>query len=114
MVVDRSALEAMNFLREKGYAVCESNIGPADRDLPCTHTESIVCAGADGVMFCCGMVVGDDSYKLGDVKKDTVHKAMCNHETMEPIKERAIRPDQNCDGCPPFMVQRFKEQQAAE
>ncbi len=114
VVIDRSAIEAMTFLKDKGYAVCESNIGPEDRELPCSHTESIVCAGADGVMFCCGMVVGDESYHLGDVKADTVRKAMCNHESMSPIEERSVKPGQSCDGCPPFMVQRFKEQQAID
>ena len=111
VVVDSSALEAMEFLRTEGYSVCESNIGTDDRKLPCSHTQSIVCVGADGVMFCCGMVVGDESYHLGDVISDSVQNGMANHSSLQPIGEHNDRPGHSCNGCPPFMVQRFKEQQ---
>lgn len=113
IVVDKSAIEALEFLQAEGYSVCASNIGSEDRLLPCSHTESIVCACADGVMFCCGMVVGEESYRLGDVQADPVNEAMRKHQTLKPIHMNEEREGHSCDGCPPFMVQRFKEEQAA-
>ena len=107
VVVDDSAQEAFEYLRTEGYSVCTSNIGSKDRDLPCSHTESIVCADADGMLFSCGMVVGEESYRLGDAKVDRVNEAIRNNKMLQPIRDHA---GHNCDGCPPFMVERFIEQ----
>lgn len=114
VVADNNAVEALNFLSEKGYCICASNIGSEDRMLPCEHTESIVCAGADGVMFCCGMVVGEESYRLGNVQADPVNEAMRKHQSLKPILMNQEREGHSCNGCPPFMVQRFKEQKTAQ
>lgn len=111
IVSDRSTLKSLSFLEEQGYTLCHANIGEDDRTLPCTHTSSIVCAGADGVMFCCGLVVGEESYRLGNVRSDTIDNAMQNHSRLEPLTHS--RTQGGCDGCPPIMAQRFKQQQNA-
>ena len=112
VIVDESALETMSFLRDEGYTLCHANIGDEDRKLPCTHTDSIVCAGADGVMFCCGLVMGQESYRLGNVRSDTVDHAMQNHATLEPIGMNREEHHGACDGCPPIMARRFTELQS--
>lgn len=110
IVSDQSKLQSLSFLEERGYTLCHSNIGEEDREMPCTHTDSIVCAGADGVMFCCGLVVGEESYRLGDVRSDSVGRAMQNHAGLEPILFSRGHTETGCDGCPPIMAQRFSEQ----
>lgn len=112
IVADQNMLESLAYLGDEGYTLCSANIGDEDRNLPCTHTDSIVCAGADGIMFCCGLVIGEESYRLGNVRSDSVDRAMQNHAGLEPILVSRDNVYGGCDGCPPIMVQRFSEQQA--
>lgn len=114
VVVDKKALGTVDFLQAEGYTVCASNISPDDRSLPCSYTESIVCAGTDGVLFCCGMVMGDESYHLGHVHADPIDQTMRKHESLAPIHASQNTPEHNCDGCPPIMVDRFKAQKTLD
>lgn len=112
IVADQSMLSTLQDRNEDGFTLCRANISDDDRQLPCTHTDSIVCARTDGVMFCCGLVVGEESYRLGNVRSDPVNRAMQKHAELEPILVGGHHTPNGCDGCPPIMVQRFMQQEA--
>jgi hypothetical protein len=115
-MADESLLDSGSLMsfKEQGYTVCRANITDTDRDIPCSNTESIICAGVDGIMYCCGLVRGDSAYETGTIRSDTINQAMQNKANLQPLPSSLRNTQHGCDGCPPIVAQRFYEQQAAK
>lgn len=109
IVADDSALASLRFLQTRGMRLCSANVHQEDRSFPCDNTEAMTCVSADGRLYSCGLVLGNEHYALGhsmdrpfeDVMQETTRLRMV------PAVERCI--DGGCDACPPLMVKRFMD-----
>lgn len=110
IVADQTTLPELTHLHDQGYTLCHANITQDDRTLPCTHTHSIVCAAADGVMFRCGLVIGNQAHQLGHIRTHTIQNATTQPDP-QPVTAHAAPKNATCDGCPPIIVQRYTQQQ---
>ena len=79
--------------------VGESITGHA-RKFKCTSPANIACVHSDGNMYCCGLVVGDEDFAMGDARSrplvDVVHDENLRHA----VRDTENYPLQGCDGCP--------------
>lgn len=88
---------AMNSLR---VGVVGATLPEHARQSNCTSPSNIACVHTDGSMYCCGLVVGDGNFEMGDARArplvDVVHDDTLPHA----VNGTERYPLQGCDGCP--------------
>lgn len=114
LLVDKSCLEELRYLEEKGIRICESNIRPDERHVPCTNPRAMACVGVDGSLYTCGLVLGDERYALGNIRERGLREVMSDESLPHEVPDTPETADAvgGCDACPSHMVHRFAELEA--
>jgi len=113
IVADKADLGVFRFLTSRGFSLIETNIRPEDRPETCENPEAITCVGANGRLYSCGLVLGDEQYALGDSKVRALSDIMRDESLPHSIPDMSTRPSHGCDACPPLMVKRLEESRRA-
>jgi hypothetical protein len=66
----------------------------------CTSPANIACVHTDGSMYCCGLVVGDEDYLMGDARSRPLVDVVHDEHLPHAVKGTEDYPIQGCDGCP--------------
>lgn len=70
------------------------------RESNCTSPANIACVHTDGSMYCCGLVVGDDRFAMGDAQARPLVDVVYDENLPHAVDETEKYPIQGCDGCP--------------
>lgn len=109
IVADKDDLGVFQFLQSRGFSLLETNIRPEDRPETCENPEAIACVGANGMLYSCGLVLGEDQYALGNAKVRSLSDIMHDKSLPHSIQDMSQRPAEGCNACPPLMVKRLEE-----
>lgn len=74
---------------------------------PCTLPKVMTCVGATGSLYTCGLVVGNEKYRLGHAGKDRLDHVMSDESLPHVIPEGSIRTNRGFDGCPPLVLRQL-------
>lgn len=110
ILANRDEVASLSFLEQQGIRVCDANIGEADRPTPCAQPEGMACVGPDGSLFSCGLVMGEDSYALGDSRGRNLEDVMHDEALPHAIDDQANHREHGCDACPPLIAERLRAQ----
>lgn len=108
ILADRDVFEGMRFVEKLGLHLCssEGSDGEAVERL-CEWPCSMPCIGADGSMYTCGLVLGDEHYRLGNIMDRKLEAIMGDESLPHTIPQGQPRRTRKCNGCPPLMARRI-------
>lgn len=112
LVADKAHLASLRFLESKGIRLCEANVRASERDTCCTNPEEIACVGADGRLYSCGLVLGDERYAMGDAQQRTLQDVKADESLPHAVPDTNAYPPSGCDACPPLMAMHVLEKEA--
>lgn len=112
LVADKAHLASLRFLENLGIRLCEANVSTTERDTHCTKPEDIACVGADGRLYSCGLVLGDERYAMGDAQQRTLHDVKEDKSLPHAVSDTNAFSPSGCDACPPLMAMRVLEKEA--
>lgn len=112
LVADKAHIASLRFLESKGIRLCEANIRATERDTCCTKPEEIACVAADGRLFSCGLVLGDERYAMGDSQHGTLRDMKEDESLPHAVLDTTAFALSGCDACPPLMAMRVLEKEA--
>ncbi len=106
LIADEAVLESLASLQASGIGLCRANVREDERHSDCGNPKDIVCVGIDGHLFTCGLVLGDEHYRLGSVLKRGLSAVMQDKSLPHAVPDAGDYPTHGCDGCPSHVAYR--------
>lgn len=66
----------------------------------CTDPANITCVQSDGTLYCCGLVIDEEAYKLGDAQERRIADVARDQSLPHAIEQADQYPEHGCEGCP--------------
>jgi len=112
LVVPRERVEKMLHIEEQGIKLWVAN-PQADGETPnCQGPGRMLFVDGQGVLYTCGLVQGDDDYRLGNVFEDEFQRMLTDPALPHKICKPIWRVSSGCDGCP-SLVANYVDETAA-
>lgn len=109
LFVDKAALPLMQQYEERGVRLCVADVTEEDHCPPCDEPNSMVFVGPEGVLYSCGMVLGNDTFRLGHVGEKPLHDVLEDEAVDRRVPAGTPRSHHGCHACPPLMFKRVME-----
>lgn len=109
IVADDSALDSLRYLEASGVRLCAANVHEEDRKFPCENPGAMACVSADGRLYSCGLVLGNEHYALGHSMEKPFGDVVQDADGLRMVPAGELCSDGGCDACPPLMVKRFMD-----
>lgn len=100
LFAEHTHLETFRALSSLHVGVVSAAIPEHARESNCTSPGNIACVQANGTMYCCGLVVGDDRYALGDAQAQPLVDVVLDEALPHAVPGTENYPLHGCDGCP--------------
>lgn len=111
LFVDSDCLDRLRYVDEQyGVQLCIADgLMPGEPAIACRLPETMTCVGSRGTLYTCGLVLGNERFRLGDVNRKRLDGVMADESLPHNIPEGAA-PDmpRRCNACPPLMEQRMR------
>lgn len=100
LFVDQCCVDAFRANASLRVGVVAASLPEHARQSNCTSPANIACVHTDGSMYCCGLVVGDGNFAMGDARSRPLVDVVHDEELPHAVKDTENYPLQGCDGCP--------------
>ncbi|MCX5757765.1 MAG: hypothetical protein NTU83_04525 [Candidatus Hydrogenedentes bacterium] len=110
LFVTREAYALLRDLESQGIRVRVADVCREDHRPPCDMPESLVFVGPEGSLYTCGLVLGNDEYRLGHVMEKPLNHVIADRSLPRFVPESAPYRMSGCDACPPIMADRMAEE----
>ena len=107
LFINRKNTETMQKLQAQGFRVCAAEVCREDHEPPCDMSEDMVFVGPEGSLYSCGLVLGQDAFRLGHILEAPLEKILNDPAISRAIPEDAPYVEHACDACPPLMAKRI-------
>jgi radical SAM protein with 4Fe4S-binding SPASM domain len=94
------------YAAQRGITLCSSEVTEEDHTPPCDMPEQMVFVGPDGVLYTCGLVLGNDQFCLGKAMEKSLDAVFADDELPHTIPPDTDWARGRCNACPPIMVKR--------
>lgn len=109
LFIDSADMKHCDHVRAAGLKICEADgLHPGEVSPPCHLPETMTCVGAEGTLYTCGLVLGHDHYKLGDVLLKRIDGVMTDESLPHMIPGGISDGPRRCNACPPLMERRMR------
>lgn len=104
LLVESAHASAYTPLKEQG--VCIGMASPASHigDSACEYPYKMVFVNAEGNLYTCGLVAGEQEFFLGSVFSGSLERIVHNPKLPHSVDALETRPKQGCSGCPPLVA----------
>jgi len=108
LFVTQEACAAFLRLEAEGIRV---RIGQPDSvsEHGCAMPKSMVFVNGLGELYTCGMVEGDERYRMGNIYDRQFGDVVADPSLPHAVPPEARRKSHGCDGCPPLLASRLKD-----
>ncbi|MBI4560223.1 MAG: hypothetical protein HY706_21740 [Candidatus Hydrogenedentes bacterium] len=107
--VDREYEDAFRYLEPLGIRLQVADSSDHTKQQHTCHLpESMTCVGTEGALYTCGLVLGNENYRLGNVFEVRLDDVMKDESLPHIIPEGIDRDKRRCDACPPLMEERLQ------
>ncbi len=110
LFVTREAYARLRDLESQGIRVRVADVCREDHQPPCDMPESMVFVGPEGNLYTCGLVLGNDQYRLGHIMEKPLDHIIADRSLPRFVPESAPYRTSGCDACPPIMADRMAEE----
>lgn len=100
LFVDQCRVEQIRATQSLKVGVVGATLPEHARQSNCTSPGNIACVHTDGSMYCCGLVVGDDKFAMGDARARPLVDVVHDDTLPRAVQDTEKYPLQGCDGCP--------------
>lgn len=108
--VESEQIDKVRFIEDLGVRVLPSdNIDKNVVAPTCELPKSMTCVCAEGGLYTCGRVAGDQHYHMGNFLGRKLKAVMNDESVPHEISDREAETPERCSGCPPLMAQRIHE-----
>lgn len=113
LFVDPDCLEKMPHIYQSGLPVHDAMGQDQEEVSPSCHLpEEMACVGSGGTMYTCGLVLGNERFRMGNFYDRQLGEVMQDTSVPHTVPEGTPKTHHKCNGCPPLMVQRMQQCQA--
>ncbi len=109
LLVDSDHEKTVQFVEDLGIRVCPADVDPQEQCPPCDLPQSVICVGAEGVMYTCGLVLGDNRFNLGHISDKPLEAVVNDDSLPHTIPGSVTCSKKGCSACPPIMAKRVLE-----
>lgn len=102
--VKRSALSAFAPFEAAGFRVSAADPQPYGHHPDCRGAQRLVFVAPDGALYTCGLVEGNENYKLGNIFEDRFDQLLRDPSLPHAVAENIHRVSSGCDGCPSLIA----------
>lgn len=113
LLVAKQDLKKYSHLEESGIRIREADPRPGEQQTPCEKPNRMVFVNPLGHLYTCGLVEGNEDYRLGHVFNGTLDAILHNNNLPHAVSEQIPREGHGCDGCPPIMARFFEDMEKA-
>lgn len=106
LCVPESDTAGRAYAQAKGITLCSSEVTEEDHTPPCDWPEEIVFVGPDGILYTCGLVLGNDQFCLGKAMEKSLDEVFADDDLPHTIPPETDWARGRCNACPPIMVKR--------
>lgn len=108
LFVTREACPKLKALEDEGLTICVAQ-PPEDFAPPvtCAFPGRMVFVNPEGVLYTCGMVEGNDQFRLGTIFEGTFTSILQNPDLPHAVRTADATNVHGCDGCPPLFAHYF-------
>lgn len=99
--------EALDNLREierAGFQLVPADPQPYGHKPKCQGPARMLFVDPRGVMYTCGLVEGNEEYRLGSIFEQRFDRVLGDPELPHSVAEQLHRVAQGCDGCPSLVA----------
>jgi len=108
--VETGQLDRVGFVEELGIGVLPSDgIDKSVVAPTCDLPKSMTCVCAEGGLYTCGRVAGEQHYHMGNFLGRKLKAVMNDDSVPHQVADRVAETPERCSGCPPLMAQRIHE-----
>lgn len=108
--LSKDGASAKKAIEKAGYYVCDSEVHHAEPAEGCEGPENLLFIGPDGMVYCCGVMLGNKSFKLGHVLEQPIENLLNSTGSVRRVPKGFVRPEGGCDGCPNKMAGRMMKE----
>jgi radical SAM protein with 4Fe4S-binding SPASM domain len=115
VLADPHLLEACRFLEDRGIPVDSAAVQEGDTVEPeCKLPEEMACVDAEGRLYTCGLVLGEEQYHMGNAFSRRLERAMDDESVPHRIPEGLPKVKRSCNGCPPLIERLIEQREEAK
>ena len=107
LFISKKNTETMQTLQAQGFRVCAAEVCREDHEPPCDMSENMVFVGPEGSLYSCGLVLGQEAFRLGHILEAPLEKILNDPAISRAIPGDAPYVEHACDACPPLMAKRI-------
>lgn len=104
LLLSNEGMGALGHLEEQGIALRLGEPNPDEIGAPCDLPIHMVFVNSYGVLYTCGMVEGNDRFRLGTIFEDTFKRILEDPSLPHAVADESLIVQHGCDGCPPLLV----------
>ncbi len=110
LFVDSDRLDGLRYAEEEyGITLCVADgLAPGEPSPECHLPETMTCVGSNGTLYTCGLVLGHERFRLGEVKRERIDGVMSDGQLPHVIPEGVSSAPRRCHACPPLMERRMR------
>lgn len=105
----QAELHGLRYLEEIDIKVRSSDVSEHDHVCPCQIPQDLVCVGARGVLYSCGLVEGCEEFCLGHILEKPLEDFVKQNTAPKTTPRHISHDDQKCAACPPHMFKRIQK-----
>jgi len=109
--VKHNALPAFSALESAGFKLSASDPQAYGDHPDCRGAERLVFVAPNGVLYTCGLVEGNEHYKLGNIFENRLEQMLRDPSLPHAVAKNIHHVSQGCDGCP-SLIANFLAQEA--
>jgi len=110
LFVQHENLDALRHLEEHGIQVCAADVAANEPGRPCQKPGKMVFVNAEGRLYTCGMVQGNEAYCMGSMFEGTFNEILHDPSLPHSVPPGEQDDPHGCDGCPPLLARFLAEE----
>lgn len=112
LFVNSEVYDRLSILERENIRVRIADVCSEDHEPPCDMPDSLVFVAPDGNLYTCGLVLGNDQYRLGHIMEKPLNDVIDDPSVHRFIPKTVPHRHNGCAGCPPILAKRMAEEAA--
>ncbi len=110
LFVNSEVYEKWAALEHENIRVRIADVCAEDHEPPCDMPDSLVFVAPDGNLYTCGLVIGNDQYRLGHIMERPLNSVIGDPSLPHFIPKSVPHRENGCAGCPPILAKRMADE----
>jgi len=104
LFVRRDIMPSLKHLEAEGIRLAPADPQPYGHKPDCQGPAKMIFVDARGVLYTCGLVEGNENFRLGTIHESTFDKILHDPDLPHTVPEKIHRVSKGCDGCPSLIA----------